>query len=105
MTEYEIMKKDGIQNRIYTIRGVHVMLDRDLAYFYGIENRALKQAVKRNPARFPDDFLFVLNDGEIDLLVSQNVIPSKNIWVVHDLLLLPSKGWQVFRVCCKVKKQ
>jgi len=66
-----------MQNIIYTIRGVQVMLDRDLAHFYGIENRALKQAVKRNPARFPDDFMFELSDSEIELLVSQNVIPSK----------------------------
>jgi hypothetical protein len=66
-----------MQNIIYTFRGVQVMLDRDLAHFYGIENRALKQAVKRNPARFPDDFMFALNDSEIELLVSQNVIPSK----------------------------
>ena len=66
-----------IQNIIHTIRGVQVIFDRDLAKFYGIENRALKQAVKRNPARFPDDFMFELNADEIELLVSQNVIPSK----------------------------
>jgi hypothetical protein len=67
----------AMQNIIYTIRGVQVILDRDLAHFYGIENRALKQAVKRNPARFPDDFMFELSHSEIELLVSQNVIPSK----------------------------
>jgi len=66
-----------LQNIIYSIRGVQVMLDRDLSHFYSIENRALKQAVKRNPARFPDDFMFELNDIEIELLVSQNVIPSR----------------------------
>jgi len=66
-----------MQNIIFTIRGFQVILDRDLAPFYGLENRALKQAVKRNPARFPDDFMFELNDNEIELLVSQNVIPSK----------------------------
>ena len=70
---------DGIsmQNIIYTIRGVQVVLDRDLSHFYGIENRALKQAVRRNPERFPDDFMFELSDGEIELMVSQNVIPTK----------------------------
>jgi hypothetical protein len=66
-----------MQNIIHTIRGVQVILDRDLAQFYSIENRALKQAVKRNIARFPDDFMFELSVGEIELLVSQNVIPSK----------------------------
>jgi hypothetical protein len=66
-----------IQNIIHMIRGVQVIFDRDLANFYGVETRALKQAVKRNPARFPDDFMFELNDAEIEFLVSQNVIPSK----------------------------
>lgn len=79
MSEMLSVTVNGIpmQNIIYTLRGVQVMLDRDLAHFYGIENRALKQAVKRNPARFPDDFMFELSDSEIELLVSQNVIPSK----------------------------
>lgn len=66
-----------MQNIIHTIRGVQVILDRDLAQFYRIENRALKQAVKRNIARFPDDFMFEVSNSEIELLVSQNVIPSK----------------------------
>jgi hypothetical protein len=66
-----------IQNIIHTIRGVPVIFDRDLANFYGIETRSLKQAVKRNPERFPDDFMFNLNADEVELLVSQNVIPSK----------------------------
>ena len=43
-----------------------------------VENRALKQAVKRNSDRFPKDFMFQLNESEIDNLVSQNVIPSKS---------------------------
>jgi len=49
----------------------------DLASLYGVETRALKQAVKRNIARFPDDFMFELSPEEIDFVVSQNVIPSK----------------------------
>ena len=44
---------DEVQRRIYTIRGVQVMLDRDLAYFYGIETKRINEAVKRNPNRFP----------------------------------------------------
>jgi hypothetical protein len=66
-----------MQNIIHTIRGVQVILDCDLAQFYSKENRALKQAFKRNIARFPDFFMFELSDGEIELLVSQIVIPSK----------------------------
>ncbi len=53
------------------------MLDVHLSEIYGVETRALKQAVRRNMDLFPDDFMFVLTDSEADILVSQNVIPSK----------------------------
>lgn len=66
-----------IQSRIFTIRGLQVMLDRDLAQLYQVETRALKQAVRRNSNRFPDDFMFALIEAEVELLVSQSVIPSK----------------------------
>lgn len=59
------------------MRGVQVMIDRNLAELYQVETRALKQAVRRNQNRFPDDFMFVLTDSEVDFLVSQSVIPSK----------------------------
>lgn len=70
-----------IQNKIYEVRGVRVMLDFDLAILYGIETRALKQAVKRNINRFPNDFMFVLTKSEANSLlfigVSQTVIPPE----------------------------
>jgi len=47
-----------IERKIYLIRGHKVMLDRDLADIYGVETRAVVQAVKRNIDRFPDDFMF-----------------------------------------------
>lgn len=53
-----------IKSRILTIRGVQVMLDRDLAELYGVETRALNQAVKRNAGRFPSDFMFQLTKEE-----------------------------------------
>ena len=53
---------DVIQSKIYDIRGQKVMLDRDLAEMYGVEPRALNQAVKRNTDRFPIDFMFQLTD-------------------------------------------
>lgn len=73
----ELVKKDGIAEKIYLICGVQVMLDRDLAALYETETRILKQAVKRNIERFPADFMFELRDEDISLLVSQSVIPSK----------------------------
>ena len=72
-----IIDEQNIKNKIYTIRGVQVMLDRDLAKLYQVETRVLKQAVKRNMERFPKDFMFELTDEEIDFMVSQFVIPSK----------------------------
>jgi ORF6N domain len=61
----------SIQNRIYEIRGERVMLDRDLAILYNIETRILNQAVKRNPKRFPPDFMFQLTKEEFESLRSQ----------------------------------
>jgi len=61
---------------IHMIRGVKVILDRDLAGLYGVETRVLKQAVRRNRERFPEDFLFELSAEEVNNLVSQNVIPG-----------------------------
>ena len=55
---------DTIENIIYDVRGVKVMLDYDLAAIYGVETRTLNQAVKRNQERFPVDFMFRLNDSE-----------------------------------------
>ncbi|MBS3150956.1 ORF6N domain-containing protein [Candidatus Woesearchaeota archaeon] len=75
--ELTIMDKNEIKNKIYTIRGVQVMFDRDLAKLYAIETRVLKQAVNRNKNRFPPDFMFILTEKEVDVMVSQNVIPSK----------------------------
>jgi len=77
MNELVLSNKNSIENKIYTIRGVQVMLDRDLALLYDVETRTLKQAVKRNIEKFPDDFMFELTDNEIDFMVSQLVIPSK----------------------------
>ena len=70
----------GIENRIYTVRGVQVMIDRDLASLYEVETRTLKQAVRRNLEKFPEDFMFRLTKKESNYLissgVSQSVIPS-----------------------------
>jgi len=65
-----------IQNKIHNIRGVQVMLDRDIAELYGVENRILNQAVKRNIERFPSDFMFQLSKEEFENWKSQNVISN-----------------------------
>jgi hypothetical protein len=73
-----LIPSDRIADKILFLRGEKVILDFQIAELYGIETRTLKQAVKRNPDRFPNDFMFKLNQKETDRLVSQNVIPSKS---------------------------
>lgn len=73
----EIVPQKVIEQRIYLIRRQKVMLSMHLAELYGVETRALVQAVKRNIERFPEDFMFQINDSEAETLVSQNVIPHK----------------------------
>ena len=67
-----------ISQRIFFIRQQKVIFDFDLASLYGVETRALKQAVKRNKDRLPKDFMFMLNSTEVKNMVSQTVIPSKS---------------------------
>ena len=66
----------NIQNLIRTVRGVQVMLDRDIARLYGVETGALNRQVKRNAERFPEDFMFRLSADEWENLKCQNGISS-----------------------------
>jgi hypothetical protein len=72
-----IVPIDVIERKIYLIRGQKVMLDKDLAILYGVKPIRLREQVKRNIKRFPDDFMLQLNEKEIDSMVSQNAIPSR----------------------------
>jgi hypothetical protein len=73
----ELIPVEMIERKIYLIRGQRVMMSMHLAELYGVETRALNQAVKRNIHRFPEDFMFQINESEAEQLVSQNVIPHK----------------------------
>ncbi|WP_316787700.1 ORF6N domain-containing protein [Pedobacter frigoris] len=70
---------EAVLSKIFQIRSEKVMLDRDLAELYGVETRAFNQAAKRNLDRFPEKFMFQLTPEEVEDIVSQNVIPSKQI--------------------------
>lgn len=72
MNRTEILKEETVVSKIYIIRGMKVILDSDLAILYGIETKALKRSVRRNPERFPEDFMFKLNREEYSLLRSQS---------------------------------
>jgi hypothetical protein len=78
MKAKSLIPSESLINKILVIRNQKIILDRDLAILYGVETRALKQAVNRNKKRFPSDFMFILNKKEIGKMVSQNVIPSKS---------------------------
>jgi len=72
-----ILSKSELQKKIYFFRDTQVMLDRDLAELYEVKSIRLREQVKRNSRRFPKDFMFQLTDEEVDLLVSQNAVPSR----------------------------
>lgn len=74
----ELIKADTISGKIYLIRGLQVMLDRDLAELYGVETKALNQAVKRNADRFPSAFMFQLSDREFSDWRSQIVTSNSD---------------------------
>ncbi len=73
-----VIPLESIEQRVLMLRGHKVLLDRDLARLYGVETRALNQAVKRNRERFPDDFMFWLIREEI-MRISQPVISSSEL--------------------------
>ncbi|HRF81336.1 MAG TPA: ORF6N domain-containing protein [Flavobacteriales bacterium] len=73
-----IITDDLVVSRIYTIRGLRVMMDRDLAELYGVPTKALKQAVRRNVDRFPEDFMFELDRDELENWRSQNVTSNSS---------------------------
>lgn len=80
----EIIEKDiNIENMIYEVNGVEVMLDSDLAKLYHIETKRINEAVKNNPEKFPRRYSFVLDDEELSFLRSKFSTLEKTI---HFLL-------------------
>ena len=71
MDKLQILNHTNLQHKIHTIREFQVMIDHDLAELYGVEIKALNQAVKRNEARFPSDFMFQLSKDEFENIKSQ----------------------------------
>jgi hypothetical protein len=91
-----MIPEEVIMSKIYLIRGMKVMLDRDLAELYGVKAIRLREQVKRNIDRFPDNFMFRLDEEEADFMLSQNAIPDKRhlgghlpyVFTEHGLLML-----------------
>ena len=72
-TKAMIIPDEMVMNKIYLIRGLKIILDKDLANLYNVETKAFNQAVKRNEERFPEDFMFRLTKKEWESLRSQFV--------------------------------
>ena len=82
---------ENIENLILNIRGKQVMLDRDLARLYGVETKALNQAVKRNIERFPEDFMFQLTNEEFENNLRSQIVTSSFLLHFH---LIENKTFQ-----------
>lgn len=76
--ELSIIPYETVISKIYLIRGHKVMLDRDLSELYGVETKRLKEAVKRNAGRFPEDFMFEMTKEEFENWRSQNVTSNSD---------------------------
>lgn len=92
-----LIPDERIMDKIFLIRGQKVMLDRDLAGLYGLDTKVLKQQVRRNLNRFPDDFMFELTENEFSILRSQIVTSSWGgirylpmVFTEHGVLMLSS---------------
>lgn len=91
-----IASDQEIAEKIYLVRGIKVMLDRDLADMYGTIPKRLREQVKRNIDRFPKHFMFQLTDQEANFMVSQNATPSRKhfggtlpyVFSEHGILML-----------------
>jgi len=77
MSKELIISDEVVISKIHYIRGQKVMFDRDLAELYGVKAIRLREQVKRNPGKFPEHFMFQLTNKEVETMVSQNAIPSK----------------------------
>ena len=122
MSEVIKITETLIESKIYFIRGQKVMLDNDLAEMYGVETRVLKQAVKRNIDRFPEDFMFEMTIEEAENLSRSQIVILKrgqNIkfkpfaFTEHGVLMLSSVlrseqavqvNIQIMRVYIKMKE-
>ena len=99
MTSKELASFEDLKSRIHTIRGMKVMLDRDLAELYQVETKTFNQSVKRNSKRFPLDFMFQLTREELDSLRSQIVTSKtqkqKEVEGGHSIFLMHSRNMEL----------
>lgn len=98
-----IIPIERIERKIYLARGFKVMIDRDLAFLYGVETKVLNQVVKRNVERFPDDFMFQLTKEETDNLRSQLVTLDES-WKLRRPFMFTEQGVAMLSSVLKSKR-
>jgi hypothetical protein len=110
MPKDTIIAPDQIQTRILVWRGQRILLDSDLAHFYGVPTKRLNEAVKRNADRFPDDFCFQLTSEEVANLRSQSATSSLGhgghryrpfAFTEHGALMSPANRSHPFRALAR----
>jgi hypothetical protein len=88
----ELINQDHIENKIFTIRNMHVMLDSDLAELYQVSTGRLNEQVKRNKDRFPHDFMFQLCEHEWEEVLSENTGPNNSSLRSQNAILKERRG-------------
>ena len=122
MSDNSLISEETISNKIYFIRNQKVMFDRDLAFLYGVETKRLKEQVKRNISRFPEDFMFELTKEEFSNWRSQFATSNSDkmslrylpmVFTEHGVLMLSSvlksdkaiqTNIQIMRIFTKVRQ-
>ena len=100
----DIITVEGIENKIYLIRGQKVILDRDLSMLYGVQTKHLKRAVKRNMARFPEDFMFPLNKSEMQTLGYHFGTPVQHLFGGYQAFAFTEQGVAMLSSVLKSKR-
>jgi hypothetical protein len=99
-----IIKFDTIENKLIKYNNEWVLLDKDVAFLYEIEPKKLRQQVKRNINKFPNDYAHQLSEDDLDIMVSQNVTPSKQQFGGSLPYVFTEKGLYMVATILKSKK-
>jgi hypothetical protein len=99
-----IVKHAEIAKRVHLVRGEKVLLDTDLAELYGVTVSALKQAIRRNRTRFPDDFMIELSVDETQRLRSQSVILKRGAYSKYGAFAFTEQGVAMLSGVLKTKR-
>lgn len=99
-----IIKFEALENKLIQYKNQLVLLDKDVASLYGIEPKKLRQQLKRNSEKFPENYIYQLTEEDLDMLVSQNVTPSKKVFGGSLPYVFTEKGLYMVATILKSSK-